>query len=170
MVESFKFEPVLPCQIDLVSKLAREIWPRVYADMITSEQIDYMLGWMYSPEKLRSEIESDGVNYFFIRTATGKPCGFYAFGPVQKQHFCFVHKIYVHPDYHRQGLATQAISEIEKIAMLAGANGMELRVNRDNTRAISLYEKTGFEIVAEDCADIGGGFVMDDFIFQKTLN
>jgi diamine N-acetyltransferase len=44
-----------------------------------------------------------------------------------------------------------------------------LTVNKNNTGAISVYEKIGFRNVGSLVQDIGSGFVMDDYAMEKTL-
>jgi len=44
-----------------------------------------------------------------------------------------------------------------------------LGVNRFNEKAIRAYRRNGFAIREELKTDIGGGFVMDDFIMEKGL-
>ena len=39
-----------------------------------------------------------------------------------------------------------------------------LAVNKQNVRAIAAYERKGFSVRESVCVNIGGGFVMDDFI------
>ena len=41
-----------------------------------------------------------------------------------------------------------------------------LAVNKRNAAAIAAYRKHGFEIVEAVVKDIGGGFVMDDYIME----
>ncbi len=162
------FPIVLPADAEIITSLAREIWPRVYNGMISQEQISYMLEWMYDPAKIREEIAEKNIVYLGIQK-DGKLIGFLAFGPVNAGQTVFVHKIYLSPDHHRQGIGSQALSEIESRCRAAEAVGLELRVNRNNQHAIGLYQKAGFVIATEDCAEIGGGFVMDDYIFRKSL-
>jgi ribosomal protein S18 acetylase RimI-like enzyme len=42
-------------------------------------------------------------------------------------------------------------------------------VNKRNERAINSYRKYGFAVRETVVDDIGGGFVMDDFIMEKKL-
>ena len=44
-----------------------------------------------------------------------------------------------------------------------------LTVLTDNERAIRLYEKIGFKIVGNEDIDIGNGFLMQDFVMEKTV-
>jgi hypothetical protein len=42
-------------------------------------------------------------------------------------------------------------------------------VNKRNTRAIAAYQRNGFVTADSVVTDIGGGFVMDDYIMAKEL-
>ncbi|WP_431021594.1 hypothetical protein, partial [Chromobacterium phragmitis] len=44
-----------------------------------------------------------------------------------------------------------------------------LTVNRHNAEAIAVYEKRGFRVRGEVAADIGNGFVMDDYVMAKNV-
>ena len=46
---------------------------------------------------------------------------------------------------------------------------MILQVNKRNTKAISSYRKYGFEVRSSTVDDIGGGYVMDDYVMEKLL-
>lgn len=163
-----KFVEVVPGEAGEVNVLARKIWPLVYSHMISQGQIDYMLDWMYAPETIRKEIEEENIVYLLIEAQESR-VGFVSFGPLLSGAPCCIHKIYVAPEFHRRGIGRQALKEISRRAINADSSCLELRVNRGNERAINFYESCGFQIIREDCADIGGGFVMDDYIFRKPL-
>ena len=42
-------------------------------------------------------------------------------------------------------------------------------VNRNNTHAYEVYLKKNFKVIEEAVADIGCGFVMDDYIMQMDI-
>ena len=44
-----------------------------------------------------------------------------------------------------------------------------LTVNRNNTHACEVYLHKGFKVIEEAVADIGCGFVMDDYIMEYTI-
>lgn len=46
---------------------------------------------------------------------------------------------------------------------------MYLTVNKHNTHSIEVYKHMGFQIIDAQAADIGAGFVMDDYIMQWTI-
>ena len=48
----------------LINKLAREVFPATYHDIISVDQIEFMMDWMYSPENIRKQMEEEGHIYF----------------------------------------------------------------------------------------------------------
>jgi ribosomal protein S18 acetylase RimI-like enzyme len=50
-----------------------------------------------------------------------------------------------------------------------GAARLMLTVNKRNSKAIAAYERNGFTITESIVVDIGGGFVMDDYVMAKDL-
>ena len=57
----------------------------------------------------------------------------------------------------------------EERARALGAHEVWLQVNKRNARAIAAYVKAGFHIASEAVADIGHGFVMDDYFMAKAV-
>lgn len=51
----------------------------------------------------------------------------------------------------------------------AGKDKITLTVNKNNLNSISIYKRMGFEIEGELITDIGGGFVMDDYLMVMRL-
>ena len=148
--------------------MARLIWPAAYRDIISTEQIDFMLGWMYTPETIAREITEKNIRYFWIEVEKEK-IGFLAVGPFSQGNRAFLHKCYVLPKYHGQGIGSGALEQLTDMLRELPVPELELRVNRNNSAAIGFYQKGGFLIVAEDKADIGNGYVMDDFIMRVSL-
>ena len=156
-----------PAEAGEISRLASRIWRQVYPGIISTGQIEYMLEWMYAPEKIRSDIEEIGITYLWIES-NGARRGYAAFGPDQEEEGTWLHKLYLEPELHRRGIGSAALVEIEKQVSRSGKGELWLRVNRANESAIAAYLANGFEIREERCSEIGNGFVMDDFIMVKT--
>lgn len=153
---------------EAIRDLATRIWNLHYPGIISQEQIDYMLGWMYAPEKIREEIGSGEIVYLKV-FAGACWTGFAAFDRPRPGERVFIHKIYIHPDSQRRGLGSLTFREIEERSRRAGARSLALRVNRENHQAVAAYRKNGFEVEEELRSDIGGGFVMDDYVMGKAL-
>lgn len=61
------------------------------------------------------------------------------------------------------------LGHIESQTRELGIEKLWLQVNRENTGAIEFYRGAGFEVVRKAAFDIGGGFVMDDYVMAKRL-
>ena len=64
-------------EIPLIQQLSESIWRQHYIDIISKQQIEYMLAKMYSTEKLQQEINSD-LHTYFIAYLKDKPLGYIA--------------------------------------------------------------------------------------------
>ncbi len=151
--------------------LAALIWKHNYPGMISPEQIDYMLAQRYHPPLIRQTL-ARGDHWDVARVGEH---------PAAETLVAFAHsypleggavkldKLYVHPDWQRHGLGARLV---ERVAARAGAQGRShllLRVNRNNAQAIAAYTKYGFLVAREVVEDIGGGYVMDDYVMIKPL-
>jgi RimJ/RimL family protein N-acetyltransferase len=50
-----------------------------------------------------------------------------------------------------------------------GADRLMLTVNKRNAKAMAAYQRNGFTLTESVVVDIGGGFVMDDYVMTKEL-
>ena len=48
---------------ELIQKLAQQIFPVTYQEILPTEQIEYMMEWMYSLENIRKQMEGEGHVY-----------------------------------------------------------------------------------------------------------
>jgi ribosomal protein S18 acetylase RimI-like enzyme len=148
-----------------VQKLAHAIWPVVYADMISKEQIDYMLNWMYSIDALEKQVSEGCI--FLIAQHDDRFLGFASYGPGESGRYK-LHKLYVMAHLHGMGVGKLLLQEVCAALQNHGVDEIELQVNKRN-KAVGFYRSQGFTVEAEKVFDIGNGFVMDDFIMVKKL-
>ena len=152
-----------------IARLAGVIWRKHYPGMISSEQIEYMLAKMYSLDTLREEMLRRAIR--FERLLVGEDlAGFASYGPAEQPGIFKLHKLYLHPAWHRHGLGSLLLGHCEREAGKLGADRLMLMVNKQNLKAIAAYQRNGFAITDSVVADIGGGFVMDDYVMVKELN
>ncbi len=155
--------------IPIIHSLAHEIWPKTFAEILSAEQLEYMLDLMYSYESLQHQIETE-EHIFIIAYENKKPLGFAAFYPMDKTSTSLykLDKIYVLPGEHGKGIGKKLIEFIISVIKAKGASILELSVNRINN-AVSFYQKLGFTIISEVDKPIGKGYFMNDYVMQKEL-
>ncbi len=160
-------EPAAPEHLAEISALAVVIWRAHYPGIITPAQIEYMLERMYALSILRAEL-AGGVR-FERAIVDDELRGFASIGPTEIATEFKLHKLYVHPDWQRHGIGGALLKEVESTARARGATTLLLNVNKRNEIAIRAYHKRGFTLRDSIVADIGGGFVMDDYVMVKPL-
>lgn len=155
-----ELKPVTTEELDLLMPLVREIWTEVFIPIIGSDQVDYMLANYQSKENIQEELKN-GAQYLLIYYKN-KPVGYTAYE--NKLEYLYLSKLYLHQSTRGKGLSSQVFNWYEN---LAKGRKLHLNVNQGNERAIAVYEHRGFEKIGERYVDIGQGFVMDDFIYEK---
>ncbi len=162
----FTTRPATADDIPLLRGLAEQIWRVSYAAMITPEQIDYMLGWMYSPAQIALEL-GEGVAWE-VALAEGEPAGFFSVS-FQEPARAKLQRMYLLPERQGAGLGQALLARVQELAASRGAAEVWLQVNKQNARAIRAYERAGYVVERSAVFEIGHGFVMDDFIMQRAL-
>ena len=110
-------------------RLAGVIWRAHYPGIISTEQIEYMLAKMYSLETLREDIRLRAIRY--ERLFVGEElAGFAAHGPTEQPQLFKLHKIYLHPAWHGQGLGSLLLAHCERATAKLGADRLTLTVNK----------------------------------------
>ena len=154
--------------IVVVRRLADIIWRQHYPGIITDAQIEYMLARGYAPEALARFLSDDGAGLAIVRVG-GDPAGFAAWCRPDQPATTKLDKLYVLPSLHGHGLGRALLGRVEAAARRDGARTLILNVNKRNAKAIAAYEAWGFATREPVVVDIGGGFVMDDYVMAKTL-
>jgi len=158
------FYPVDPGELDALVDLAREIWQEHYPAIISQHQIDYMLERFQSRNAITAQLE-EGYRYFWIR-AGGDNVGYFAVRGDDRG--LFLSKFYIRAAHRGRGIGRQALDFVERLARNRGHARIHLTVNKRNPSA-AVYERLGFRVTELVTTDIGGGFVMDDFMMEKAL-
>ena len=147
----------------LIRKLAQQVFPVTYRDILTSEQIDYMMEWMYSEKNIRKQMEEEG-HVYLLAYEECEAAGYVSVHPDGKDRF-HLEKIYVLPYF--QGAHCGSFLFREAIKYIKSLHPepclMELNVNRHN-KALQFYEHMGMKKMREGDFPIGNGFYMNDYI------
>ena len=156
-----------------IHDMAEVVFRHTYRDILSPEQMEYMMDWMYSPVNLSRQLDEGHVYYIAFREDV--PCGYISVQPdgVNEEGRLLFHlqKIYVLPSEQGTGLGRilfdKAVSHIREQASGRPA-ALELNVNRNNP-SIGFYNHLGLRILRQGDFHIGHGFYMNDYIMGMDI-
>ena len=153
--------------IAVIQEIVQQTWPVTYGEILSQDQISYMLKLMYSSEKLTSQLNNG--HDFYIAEENGEYFGFAGIELHYNAHNMLrLHKIYVLPSAQGKSVGLSLIKKIVDVGLAENQENINLNVNRYN-KAKTFYEKLGFEVVKEENIDIGNGYLMEDFVMEVKM-
>lgn len=157
-------EKITNTQLPIIKDLAYTIWPTTYGEILSSEQLNYMLDNFYSVESLEKQMDNGQV--FEVLLEDKNIVGYlgYEFN-CSDTGLLKIHKIYLLPETQGKGFGKFMIDEVVKIAKNNNQKGVFLNVNKYNN-AQFFYNKLGFTITKEEVIDIGNDYIMDDYVME----
>lgn len=162
---------------DLAGSIWREYWPTI----IGEAQTEYMVANFQSLEAIRRDmaLDEEPYEYWFISSNAADARG----GAPRMQHIVgytgghveaatnrfFISKIYLLSEERGRGYASRVVDFYEELCRERGLGAMYLTVNKYNELGIRAYKGRGFQVIDSVETDIGEGFIMDDYIMEKTV-
>jgi len=163
----FIIRPATLVDADCIVKIAHQTWWPAYCDILSTEQITYMLEAIYVSDKIAQQIEN-GEQQYLILEEEGEPVAFAAYSPRKENADVYkLHKLYCHPKMQRKGYGKSLINAVMDATRQAGKNTLELNVNRHN-QSKEFYEKLGFTVAYEEDVPIGPHY-MNDYVMRIEL-
>jgi GNAT superfamily N-acetyltransferase len=153
-------------ELAIVAQLARQIWPVAYGNILSADQIAYMLQLIYSEAALRRQLQEE-KQQFIIARLDGEPVGYASWSLIEEPGVYKLHKLYVVPSCQGKGIGIQMVRYILD-QLPPGATALRLHVNRYNS-ARYFYEKCGFTIIAQADIPIGEGYFMNDYVMERKI-
>ena len=106
----------------IIKDLAYAIWPNTYGDILSIEQLNYMLNNFYSLENLENQMDKGQV--FKLLLDENKVVGFVAYEfNCNETGLLKIHKIYLLPETQGKGFGKFMIDEVIQIAQQNNQKG-----------------------------------------------
>lgn len=154
--------------IELIRSVADVAFRATYAEILSAEQMEYMMDMMYSGESLRRQIEIEH-HAFYLALLDGRTVG-YVSVERQAERLFHLQKIYLLPECQGRHIGERlfecACRHVKSLCTEPCT--MELNVNRHN-RALGFYERMGMRKVRQGDFAIGNGYYMNDYIMAIEL-
>jgi len=166
--------PVTEQDLAVLRELAGTIWRQHYAAIISAGQIDYMLAEFLSDDALREHVQA-ADRWLELLRVSQKPVGYCGYelagldGDGSAAADLKLGQLYLLESHRGMGLGWHVLRHVEARARELGRRGLWLQVNKKNAVAMVFYRSAGFEVIREAVFEIGGGFVMDDYVMAKQV-
>lgn len=156
-----------------ISDMAQVVFRHTYREILSPEQMEYMMDMMYSMPNLLKQIEEG--HHYYIAFEDNVPVGY-----VSVQHegadsegveIYHLHKIYVMPDAQGKGTGMRLFNRAADHSREASDGRrarIELNVNKYN-KSVEFYRHIGMRVLLEEDFPIGNGFYKTDYILGLDL-
>jgi GNAT superfamily N-acetyltransferase len=168
MTGQAQLDALTEADFPVVAALAKTIWHAHYATIISVAQIDYMLAGRHTPENLHRYLKAND-RWMCLLRLPGTPAGYCSWARTATPDEMKLEQLYLLEEHRGKGLGGLMLRHIERHARQQDCRRLSLQVNKQNIDAVAIYQKAGFSLRQEIVVDIGNGFVMDDFVMEKSL-
>ncbi len=151
--------------IAIIREIAIVTWPVAYGSYISKAQLDYMLDMMYNSASLLNQINKG--HHFYIAEHNNTTIGFASVSK-EEDNTCKLNKLYVLPTAQKTGAGKALLFKTIDYATSQAASCLYLQVNKQNN-AQHFYSKYGFTVREASILEIGGGYIMDDYIMELVI-
>jgi len=155
--------------IPLIKDLAKRSWENAYAEILSQEQMKYMLDTMYCEAEISEQLKNINYYYYLIFDEVLNVFdGFLGYENHYENQTTKLHRIYLVPESKGKGLGKKTLEFLNEKVKESNDKRIILNVNKYNS-AQKFYESQGYNVYDEGVFDIGNGYVMDDYLMEMIL-
>jgi len=156
-----------PEDYKIIYDIAVITWDAAYKSILSEAQLEYMMDMMYSPQAFNEQVAVKG-HHFILASIDGMVMGFASYELNYRYQTTKLHKLYILPEAQGSGIGQALILAIENAAKNNTNDKVTLNVNRYNV-AVNFYLRNGYANMGAEDVDIGGGYLMEDYIMLKQI-
>lgn len=177
MKDSLTIRRASALDIPLIRRMADVAFRSTYRSILSPEQLDYMMDWMYSESSLKVQTEAPGKEFYLAEMPDGdavRAVGYVSFEeegltPDGRKQF-HLQKLYILPEFQGEGIGCALMGHVKERLGELCPDGfrIELNVNRFN-KAVGFYERLGMVRDRQGDFSIGNGYFMNDYIYALDV-
>lgn len=154
--------------LPIIRQIAYDTWPETFGSLMSKQQLDFMLDWMYSLESLQKQLANNHI--FLLAHEDNHYYGYASYElNYEASRKTKIHKLYILPTSQGRGLGKMFLQKVQDAALAVHNNTLLLNVKRDN-KAVEFYKTCGFEITDTVDIEIEHGFQLMDYVMEKKIN
>lgn len=172
-IDNIRYEKLTFSNLKMLKKISLQTFIDAFAAQNNVENFSFYLETAFSDEKLRKELTNENSTFYFVKN-NDEILGYLKvnFGNAQtdfkKSDGMEIERIYVLKDFQGQKLGAKMLTFAINIAAKAKMKYIWLGVWDKNVRAISFYEKHGFEIFSSHPFKMGDE-IQTDYLMKLSL-
>jgi ribosomal protein S18 acetylase RimI-like enzyme len=128
-----------------IADVAQRTWKDTYTEIILPATQERFLGRWYTPAAL-GEAMGRGESWFYVAAVGEEAIGFAQF-MMREARRGELTRIYVLPEWQRQGVGSHLLKEGLDALSTHGAEEVFVHVEKDNAKGTGFYERRGFHQV-----------------------
>ena len=158
-----KIRKAKPEDTEYIQEAAERTWKETYIEILHEQTIQRIIDDWYGSESLKRQIREH--RYFYIIEEDGGLAGF--INATVEDNIAELHRLYIYPDYWRQGFGTELYSKLEE-ELPSEVKKIRLTIIPENDPAVEFYQGHGFEKVEEKSTELKGEEVTQE-IMEKEI-
>jgi ribosomal protein S18 acetylase RimI-like enzyme len=158
-----KIRDARPEDTEYIQEAAERTWKETYIEILDEETIQRIIDDWYRSESLKRQIREH--DHFYVIEEKGELAGF--INATVENDVAELHRLYIYPDYWRQGFGTELYRELED-ELSSEVEKIRLTVIPENDPAAEFYRENGFEKVEEKDTELKGEEVTQE-IMEKEI-
>ena len=148
-----------------LSAFAKDIFIKYYTRINGIESASYMAEKFLSEAAISDLMDKGAI--FKIAVDDDVYKGFCEY--IKEDDSLFLSKLYVKKEYRGEGIGKLMFDDIVAYARNNDLRRIYLTINKHNTPSFEIYKHLGFNVIDSVVTDVGGGFVMDDYIMEYRI-
>ena len=146
---------------NLISELSKATFKETYAEFNTEENMDAYLAKHFMPQHIAAELLNAELNTFFITFVDEQPAGYVKLSTANIQTTLNtgkpieIERFYILKPFQEQKIGSTLMSYCLSNAIRNGFDTLWLGVWKQNDKAVSFYERWGFEKFGEHIFKLG---------------
>lgn len=137
-----------------IINVARITWHDTYAGIILPENQELLIGRWYTPSAIEEAINQK-ESWFYVAIVQELIIGYAQF-VIRENGRGELTRIYVLPEYQRQGIGSRMLKEGIASFVKRGVEEAFVDVEKDNIKGINFYEREGFQRTRELSFELPG--------------
>ena len=156
-----------PERIAELANFAEGIFREYFSTLHSADKVEYLVNYLLSTESLTTAIADEGYEYYFVDDGD-EHVGFIGIKP--DDGYLFLSKLYLTKEVRGKGYGRSEFEFVKQRARDLGFERIRLTCARDNIASLDKYDHMGFKKIARVNSNVGGGFEMNDYVMEYTLD